>query len=147
MTRDPHCIFCKIVAGEIPSAQVLATPQVVAFLDINPVAPGHLLVVPRTHAGRLSEIEPSDWAAVAGQLPRLAAALLKATGAPACNLIVNDGKEAGQVIPHVHVHVIPRTATDGLDPHWPHGRCPAEQLDAMRRRLVDALGGCPPAGS
>ena len=139
MSGDPNCIFCKIIAGEIPSARVLTTPDVVAFLDINPVAPGHLLVTPTSHWPRLADADPDSLAAVARELPRLAAALLKATDAPACNVVVNDGQEAGQVIPHVHVHLIPRAPADGLGPRWPHGRYTDDEIEAARRRIEDAL--------
>jgi len=140
MGADPQCLFCKIIAGEIPSTQVLKTDVVVAFLDINPVSPGHLLVVPTEHSERLGETGPDVLAAVAREIPRLTAAVLKATGAPACNMIVNDGVEAGQVIPHLHVHLIPRVSDDRLGPRWPHGTYTDLQRDQMCSRIAEALG-------
>jgi histidine triad (HIT) family protein len=139
MAANTGCIFCKIVAGEIPAARVFGTDRVVAFLDINPVSPGHLLVVAANHSACLSEADPADLADVAAELPRLVRAVLKATGAPACNVVVNDGREAGQVVPHVHFHVVPRRAGDGLGPRWPHGSYTDQEQEAMCRRIEEAL--------
>src|SRR6185312_8213130 len=94
--HDPGCVFCKIVRGEIPSAVVLETDDAVAFLDINPVNKGHVLLVPRAHHADLTEL-PEALAAHAGSLlPRLCRAVKKATGADGFNLIVNNGRAAGQ---------------------------------------------------
>jgi histidine triad (HIT) family protein len=136
---DPDCIFCKIVAGELPSARVLTTPDVVAFLDINPVATGHVLVVPTSHAERLADFEPDGLAAVARELPHLVAAVSRATETPACNVVINDGRTAGQIVPHVHVHLIPRTDADGLGPRWPHGQYTDEQMEQVRSGIEQAL--------
>jgi len=109
------CIFCRIAAGEIPATVVYQDARFVAFLDIRPVNRGHLLLVPRVHAERLTDL-PDD--ALAAELPlaaRLAAAVLAATGMKDFNLFNTNGPAAGQEVFHHHMHIIPRREQDGLD--------------------------------
>jgi histidine triad (HIT) family protein len=137
--HDPHCIFCKIVSGQIPSARVLETDQIVAFLDIHPVNPGHTLIVPRAHFGHLGEL-PEALAAHAGSLlPRLCRAIQAATGADGLNVIVNNGRAAGQTIDHCHWHIIPRFHDDPVDWPWPQGQYVGDELDQMKFRLEREL--------
>jgi histidine triad (HIT) family protein len=112
---DPTCIFCRIVAGEIPASIVHRGATATAFLDIRPVTPGHLLVVPNRHHARLADTPVETWAHVMRIARRLAGAL-RASGLPAdgINLWVADGEVAGQEVAHLHVHVIPRTTGDGF---------------------------------
>ncbi|TNJ26225.1 HIT family protein [Giardia muris] len=107
-----NCLFCKIARGEIPSKRVYAGPDVYAFMDINPVTRGHCLVIPRAHAVKLHEL-PSDAAASLGAaLPKIAAAVCEATGASDYNVLNNNGMVAGQLVSHVHFHIIPRYSDD-----------------------------------
>ncbi|TVM16592.1 HIT family protein [Oceanidesulfovibrio indonesiensis] len=114
MKRDPDCIFCKIVAGEVPSQKVLETDEVFAFLDIAPVKPGHVLVIPKEHFATLLEMDADLAAPLHKAVRKLAAAAMEATGAQGFNLQVNTHKAAGQLVPHVHYHIIPRHEDDGL---------------------------------
>jgi histidine triad (HIT) family protein len=139
MAADPDCIFCKIVAGQIPSAKVLETDSAVAFLDINPVAPGHLLLVPKEHSTTLVDTSSAVLSAVVAYLPRLARAVLAATGAPALNVVQNNGREAGQVVNHLHFHLIPRKPGDEFRLHWPHGKYDGNALEEMRSRMAAAV--------
>jgi histidine triad (HIT) family protein len=139
MASDPNCIFCKIVAGQIPSAKVLETDSAIAFLDINPVAPGHVLLVPKEHSTTLTDTSAEVLAALAGELPRLARAVLAATGAPGLNLLQNNGREAGQVVNHVHFHLIPRKPGEAFRVHWPAGKYEGNALDEMRSRVAAAV--------
>jgi histidine triad (HIT) family protein len=137
--HDPACLFCKIVRGEIPSAKVLETDHAVAFLDINPVIQGHVLLVPKAHHATLSEL-PDDLAAESARLvPRLARAIRAATGADGLNLIVNNGRAAGQTIDHGHWHLIPRFVDDPVDWPWPHDDYSGDGLDRMRLRIEGEL--------
>ena len=113
---DPSCIFCRIVAGEIPASIVHRGATATAFLDIRPVTPGHLLVVPNRHHARLADTPVESWAHVMRIARRLAGAL-RASGLPAdgINLWVADGEVAGQEVAHLHVHVIPRTTGEHGD--------------------------------
>jgi histidine triad (HIT) family protein len=138
-TRDPHCIFCKIASGEIPSARVLETEHAVAFLDLNPLDPGHTLLVPRAHYTVLADL-PDDLAAHAGSLlPRLCRAVKAATNAQGLNVLVNSGRVAGQTINHCHWHVIPRFAGDPVRWPWPQGKYSGDEMAQMKARIEQAL--------
>jgi histidine triad (HIT) family protein len=113
--RDPDCIFCRIVDGEIPASFVHRGATATAFLDINPLTPGHLLVIPNDHHVSLADVPVETWAHVMRIARRIAVALRTSDfDADGVNLFVADGEVAGQEVPHVHVHVIPRTSTDGF---------------------------------
>ena len=121
MPRDPDCIFCKIAASEIPAAVVYEGGSFLAFLDIGPLAEGHLLVIPRDHYSRLVDMPEDNCAQLASALPMLGQVLLEVTGAEGFNLLCNQGSVAGQVVPHVHFHLVPRKAGDGLGYRWNAG--------------------------
>jgi histidine triad (HIT) family protein len=116
--RDPDCLFCKILAGEIPGTIVAEDERTVAFMDINPATRGHALVVPRRHAADLGEIDPEDLAAVARAAQRLATRAREALGADGVNLMNSWGSDAWQTVFHFHLHVIPRYADDPLRLPW-----------------------------
>jgi len=107
------CIFCGIVAGDIPGRVVEETDHAVAFLDANPLAPGHTLVVPKQHYGRLHDLPDEEAAELFGAVDELAAAVEDAVDADAVSIGINDGEAAGQEIPHTHVHLVPRFDGDG----------------------------------
>jgi histidine triad (HIT) family protein len=137
--RDPDCIFCKIVAGEIPSARVLEAEAAVAFLDFRPVNHGHILLVPREHHPTLADLPDEAAAEAAALLPRLARAVIRATGAEGLNLIVNNGRCAGQTIDHVHWHLIPRFVDDAVNWPWPHTAYVGDELGQMQFRIEREL--------
>jgi histidine triad (HIT) family protein len=141
MGADPNCIFCRIAAGEIPAALVHETEQVVAFLDIAPLAEGHLLLIPRAHFARLEEVPGEVAAALASELPRLGRAVRQVTGAQGYNLLVNDGKVAGQEVEHVHFHLIPRAPGDGLGYRWIPGSYRDDRARELQSAYREALGG------
>lgn len=122
MKRDPDCIFCKIIAGEIPDHKVYEDDLVAAFLDIGPLSRGHTLVIPKSHYERLEDLPDEDAAALGRALPKIARAIMEVTGAKSYNVLQNNGKEAGQEVFHVHYHIIPRyhdePAGDGLRFTW-----------------------------
>lgn len=138
---DPDCLFCKIAAGTLPSARVLETDHAVAFLDINPVNQGHVLLVPRAHHATLADLPDDLAAATATLVPRLCRAVLAATGAVGLNLIVNNGEVAGQTIHHGHWHLIPRFVGDPVRWPWPHASYQEGELDRLRARIEAAVGG------
>jgi histidine triad (HIT) family protein len=136
---DPSCVFCKIVNGQIPCTRVFEDDATLAFLDIGPVAEGHLLVIPKQHHVRLDQMPTDSLLAVIRHLPQLAQAVMKVTGAPAYNLLENNGREAGQDVPHVHFHIIPRKAADGLGYRWNAGKYPPGRAEELRELLLNAL--------
>ncbi|MFA9414422.1 HIT family protein [Streptococcus sp. E29BA] len=110
------CIFCQIVSGAIPSSQIYEDEQVLAFLDITQVTPGHTLIIPKQHCKNLLDMSADTAHQVFGVVPKLAQALVKATGADGINLINNSEEAAGQTVFHAHIHLLPRFASgDGLD--------------------------------
>ena len=116
--RDPDCLFCKIVAGEIPSQRVDEDERTVAFMDINPATRGHALVVPREHSANLLEVEHDDLAATLAAAQRLARTVTERLGADGVNLLNCCGATAWQTVFHFHVHVIPRYEGDPLRLPW-----------------------------
>lgn len=107
------CLFCKIIKGEIPSHIVYEDHEVLAFLDINPVNPGHTLVVPKQHAENYFETSEEDLKHIAATVKQIAPGILRAVGSKGFNLAVNTGAVAGQVIFHTHFHIMPRFEDDG----------------------------------
>ena len=116
--RDPDCIFCKIVAGELPAQIVDEDERTVAFMDINPGTRGHLLVIPREHSRDVTEIAPEDLAAVVSMAQKLAVRALERLDADGVNLFNSCGAAAWQTVFHFHVHVIPRYDGDPLRLPW-----------------------------
>ena len=113
---ESDCIFCQIVAGDVPGTVVAETDAVLAFLDANPLAAGHTLVIPKEHYHRLNDV-PDDVAAdLYGTLHDLVPVVEAAVDAPATTVAFNNGEEAGQEVPHVHGHVVPRSGEDGEQP-------------------------------
>ncbi len=136
---DPSCVFCKIIAGQIPCLRVFEDDAVLAFLDVGPLAEGHLLLVPKEHYLRLEEMPPEALVAITRHLPFLGRAVMKATGLTAYNVLENNGPEAGQAVPHVHFHVIPRKAADGLGYRWNATKYTPGRGEEMQRRVREAL--------
>ncbi|WP_410508856.1 HIT family protein [Methanosarcina hadiensis] len=108
-----NCLFCKIISGEIPSKQVYEDDAVYAFLDIYPASEGHTLVAPRKHFSSFTEMGPEDVARLFEAARKITAAVEKAFSAEGSNVGINNGEVAGQEVPHVHVHIIPRKKGDG----------------------------------
>ena len=119
MAASPTCIFCEIVAGDAPASVVYRDPLVTAFMDIQPVNPGHLLVIPNEHAVYLADLPPATGGRMFEVAQLLAGALrrtrLKCEG---INFFLADGEAAGQEVFHVHLHVLPRFAGDGFGLHY-----------------------------
>ena len=111
-------IFDKILAGDIPCHRVYEDESVLAFLDIGPLSKGHTLVIPKERKAKLHELSDEAAAALGRVLPRIARAVLEATGAQDYNVLQNNGIAAHQAVMHVHFHIIPRHGSDGLGIGW-----------------------------
>ena len=135
------CIFCRIVEGEIPSRSVHEDDDVLAFLDANPLAPGHALVIPKAHRERLNDTSDEESAAVFEVVHELTPRIEAAVDADGSTVAVNNGEAAGQEVPHVHVHVIPRFEDDGGGPiHAVAGDRPDlsdEELDDIAAEIAE----------
>ncbi len=132
---DPDCIFCKIVAGELPGAIIDEDERTIAFMDINPATRGHALVIPRKHARDLLEIEPDELAAVAVAAQRLAARVHERLAPDGVNLINSCGSAAWQTVFHFHIHVIPRYEGDPLRLPWVPGPGDPDEIAAAAGAL------------
>lgn len=139
MSEASVTIFDKILAGEIPCHKVYEDDQVLAFLDIFPLSPGHTLVIPKERRAFLHELSDEAAAAIGRVLPRICRAAMAASGANAYNVLQNNGAGAHQAVFHVHFHVIPKLGEQGLGVGWQAGKLDAAtaagQLSAMRASL------------
>lgn len=139
MLDQDHCVFCKILAGEIPSAKVYEDDKVMAFLDIAPFNLGHALVVPKTHCHGLSDM-PDDYRdALFAAAARLAPVVLRVTGATGFNLLLNNGQTAGQEVPHAHLHIIPRFADDKVLLSAPQKAYQGNEMAEMQEKIRQKL--------
>jgi histidine triad (HIT) family protein len=121
MNTDPTCIFCKIIAGQIPCFKVYEDDVVLAFLDIGPLVHGHTLVIPKFHHTSLLDTPAETLAAINQRIPKIAHAVLAAVGAKACNLLANAGSDAQQSVMHLHYHILPRKPADTFHIPWHAG--------------------------
>lgn len=110
------CIFCRIIAGSIPAAKIYEDERILAFMDIGPIIKGHVLVIPKTHYDNLMETPDEMLACLIAAVRRIARAQVAGLGADGINITQANGTSAGQVVPHIHFHVIPRFLRDGH--HW-----------------------------
>lgn len=133
MSED--CLFCRIVAGDLPGQIVQSDERTVAFMDINPATRGHALVVPRRHARDLLEIEPAELAAVMAAAQSLARRVVDRLGAAGVNLLNSCGAPAWQTVFHFHVHVIPRYEGDPLRLPWVPGPGDPDEIAAAAEAL------------
>ena len=147
----PATLFDRIIRGELPSHRIYEDDRVFAFLDIAPQSPGHVLVVPKESCATVGELSDESAAAVGRVLPRLARAVAAAVGAPHLNILQNNGAPAGQAVPHVHFHLIPRVRRgkapgSGLETVWKPGALRSEDGDRIAARIRAALESPPRNG-
>jgi histidine triad (HIT) family protein len=133
--RDPDCLFCQIIAGEIPAQIIDQNERTVTFMDINPATRGHALVVPRCHATNLLEVDADDLAATALAAQRLAQRVTERLGADGVNLLNSCGSAAWQTVFHLHIHVIPRYADDPLRLPWIPAAGDSDEIAAAAAEL------------
>ncbi len=133
---DQDCIFCKIIAGEIPASIVDEDERTIAFMDIAPATRGHALVIPRAHTADLLSVESEDLQAVAVAARRLAAHAKERLGADGINLINSCGAAAWQTVFHFHVHVIPRYEGDPLRLPWVPSQGDPKEIAAVAQELA-----------
>ena len=119
MMSEANCIFCKIAAGQVPATKIYEDEVVVAFLDIGPISDGHTLIIPKQHFERLHDCSAELLAKIASHLGKIAQAVAAAMNCDGYNVLCNNGRAAGQLIDHVHFHVIPRSTKDGVFNQWP----------------------------
>jgi len=137
--NSSDCIFCKIISGQIPSVKVYEDEVVFAFLDIGPVSDGHTLVVPKQHVEKLDTSPPDLLCQVSGRLARIAFAVTSAVKSDGYNVLCNNGRAAGQVVDHLHFHIIPRTVADNVFTQWPSFKYPPGKADQLAQKIRKLL--------
>ncbi len=130
-----ECVFCRIVAGQIPSTRVYEDEHTLAFMDIGQVNPGHVLVAVKKHAENLYALEEAQAAAVARASVRVARAIGAAFSPPGLSVYQANGKPAGQTVFHYHVHLLPRHEGDGMEITWPVKNPPREKLEEYAAKI------------
>lgn len=139
-TPPGQCIFCKLVAGEIPSARVYEDDLTLAFMDLGQVNPGHVLVATKRHAATLFDITPEEAAAVMQTAQKVAEAVRTVFDPPGLTLLQANGKEGDQTVFHFHMHVVPRHGDDGIALSWLRKEPGPAVLNGYAERLRAALG-------
>lgn len=135
MSSDPDCIFCKIVAGEIPCFKLYEDEATLAFMDINPVHPGHSLAIVKEHHPDLFAIPGEALAATAATLQKVARAIQKTLAPAGMNMMQCNGPAAAQSVPHFHMHAIPRHDGDGLEMNWGLRPGDMDEIAALAKRI------------
>ncbi|OYT26567.1 MAG: HIT family hydrolase [Candidatus Altiarchaeales archaeon ex4484_96] len=130
------CLFCKIAAGNISSEKIYETQDAMAFLDINPISKGHAVVIPKKHSQHLTQLNQDELGLLFDAVKQVSLMIEKGLNPDGFNIGVNQGKTAGQAIPHLHVHVIPRYLGDGGGSlHSIISNPPDESIEETARRL------------
>lgn len=139
MPTMSECIFCKILNDEIPAQTVYEDEHVLAFLDVNPLRPGHTLVIPKTHIERIHQMTPQTASEYFQNIPRIVEAIQTATKSDGATLAWNDGTAAGQEVPHAHLHIVPRNKDDKHGPIHALFQGANDVDDAEMDRIQDAI--------
>ena len=129
------CIFCKIVEGKIPCAKVYEDSKTLAFLDILPANKGHCLVIPKSHSQNLVDMGEEDLIALMKTAKKIAKAMSFSFGNSSFNIVMNNGKEAGQVVFHAHIHLIPRFQKDRLRIKWSHLKYEGDEMKEYAEKI------------
>ena len=135
MQSDPNCVFCKIVAKQIPATVVHEDAETLAFMDIGQVNPGHVLVAAKTHAENIYALQDADAAAVFRAATRVARAIRAAFSPEGLSVYQANGKPAGQTVLHFHIHLVPRHEGDGMALAWPVKNPPREKLEEYAAKI------------
>jgi len=138
MSTEQECIFCKIIRGEIPCSKVYEDKEFLAFLDIRPINKGHTLIIPKVHCKNLLDFPKSEETDLFEFIKKMATAVVKATSADGFNLGMNNGKAAGQIVHHAHLHIIPRFDNDGLE-SWPHKQYSESEMQEVQKKIIGFL--------
>lgn len=139
MNKDSNCVFCKIIAGEIPATVVHEDARTFAFMDIGQVNPGHVLVAAKTHAENIYALDDENAAAVFRTAARVARAVREAFSPEGLSVYQANGRPAGQTVFHFHLHLVPRHEGDGMALTWPVKNPPRERLEEYAGRIRGKL--------
>jgi histidine triad (HIT) family protein len=134
MSAD-DCLFCKMVAGQIPVAKIYEDEDVLSFLDIGPISDGHTLVIPKQHFEKLHNCPPELLGRIASRLGKIAGAVTAAMNTDSYNVLCNNGRAAGQLIEHLHFHIIARKTGDGLFDRWPADKYEQGKIEVIAEEI------------
>ena len=137
--NEAECLFCKMVAGQIPVTKIYENDDILAFLDIGPISDGHTLIIPKRHYEKLDECPPELLAKVASLLGKIAKAVYTAMKPDGYNVLCNNGRAAGQVIEHLHFHIIPRRTGDGVFSRWPSYKYTEGKIEEIAAQIREKL--------
>ena len=133
-----ECLFCKIVKGELPSSKIYEDEDTLAFLDLFPVNKGHSLVISKEHYETIFDVPAESLAKISSVMKNVADAVKKGVNADGISIAQSNGKDAGQVIPHIHFHIMPRFKDDGLK-LWPQGKYEEGEMDKFKEDISKFL--------
>ena len=133
------CVFCKMVAGRIPVTKIYEDEVVLAFLDIGPVSDGHTLVIPKQHFEELHDCPPHLLGQVGSRLGKIAKAVAGAMNSEGYNVLCNNGRAAGQLVNHLHFHIIPRNTGDGVFDQWPAYKYEQGKIESIAAKVRENL--------
>ena len=133
------CIFCKMVDGQIPVTKIYEDDFALSFLDIGPLSDGHTLLIPKEHFEKLDECRPELLGQVASRLGKIAKAVCSAVQAEGYNVLCNNGRSAGQLVNHMHFHIIPRNANDGVFSRWVSYQYKEGMASEITAKIVENL--------
>lgn len=138
---DPisNCIFCKIIAGQIPAIKVYEDDKLLAFMDIGPLTDGHTLVIPKEHYTKIHDCPADVLARLGEKAGKIAGAVASAMNADGYNLLCNNGRVAGQLVEHVHFHIIPRMKGDGVFTQWPAKKYPEGRIEKLAEKIKQKI--------
>jgi histidine triad (HIT) family protein len=141
--QDPNCVFCKIIAGEIPAKVIMQNEKAMALLDAFPLAAGHSLVVPKSHYAKVQQMSEQDAMAMFEIIWKLTGAVETGSQVTASTIAIHNGNEAGQEVPHVHAHIVPRKRGDGAGAIHSmfkiKPKLSPQEMDSLRERIASNL--------
>jgi histidine triad (HIT) family protein len=129
------CLFCKMAAGQIPVTKIYEDENILAFLDIGPISDGHTLIIPKQHFEKLHDCPPEILGRLVERLGKIAAAVTAAMNTDGYNVLCNNGRAAGQLIEHLHFHIIGRKTGDGLFDRWPAYKYEQGKIEVIAEKI------------
>ncbi|MFC1697405.1 HIT family protein [Nanoarchaeota archaeon] len=133
------CIFCKVIKGELPSYKLYEDDDVFVILDVGPINKGHVLIIAKEHAPTLLEASEELLCKIMKVAKKIAPAVVNATNADGFNFYQNNGEDSGQMVPHLHFHIIPRFKGDGLFNSWPNKKYKEGEADEMLEKIKNEI--------
>lgn len=136
---DENCVFCKIIKGEIPCAKIYDDDRLLSFLDIAPANKGHALIVTKNHYDTLLDVPEEELSILLKTVKKISRAMSSALGNEGFNILMNNEKVAGQLVPHAHIHIIPRFSNDGIKLNWKPNKYKEKEINEYKENIKKFL--------